>query len=186
MNYYDIAFSDASKKLQEHFGSRNTYSKVEKRGVKEGLSDNEIRFINERDSFYMASTGDNGYPYIQHRGGPKGFVKVLNNKSFAFADFAGNGQFVSAGNIATNNKVALIMVSYPHRARLKLYARASILALEDDTALAKKLLQDDYKATPERIIVLDIDAYDWNCPQHITPRYTLAEIEASMNGDVGV
>jgi predicted pyridoxine 5'-phosphate oxidase superfamily flavin-nucleotide-binding protein len=180
MNYHNIAFSDASKKLQEYYGSRTMYANVEKLGVKDGLSANEIRFITDRDSFYMASVGENGFPYIQHRGGPKGFVKVLDEKTIAFIDFAGNKQFVSVGNIASNNKVALIMVSYPHRARLKLYAKAELVGLEDNPELTQKLLLENYKFRPERIIKLEIEAFDWNCPQHITPRYTLAEIEESI------
>ncbi|WP_044170656.1 pyridoxamine 5'-phosphate oxidase family protein [Flectobacillus major] len=186
MNYYNIAFSDASKKLQERFGSRNTYSKAEKFGVKEGLSDNEIRFIEERDSFYMATIGTNGFPYIQHRGGPTGFVKVIDDKTIAFLDFAGNRQFVSVGNMLSNDKVALIMVSYPHRARIKLYAKARIEELDANPALTEQLQLDNYKSRPERIIILDIEAFDWNCPQHITPRYTLAEIEESINGDLDI
>jgi len=183
MNYYNIAFSEASKKLQEYFGSRTTYSNVEKFGVKDGLSDNEIRFIDDRDSFYMASVGENGYPYIQHRGGPKGFVKVIDKQTIAFLDFSGNKQFVSVGNITSNDKVALIMVSYPHKARLKMYARAKLLSLEDNPELTQKLLLKNYKARAERIILLEVEAFDWNCPKHITPRYTLEEIETSINSE---
>ncbi len=177
MNYYKTGFSEASKKLQEQFGSRNTYSKAERYGVKDGLTDNEINFIEDRDSFYMASVGENGFPYIQHRGGPKGFLKVLDEKTLAFLDFVGNKQFISIGNLATNEKVALILVSYPHKVRLKIYAKAKILSLTDYPELYNDLIQGDYKGHPERIIFLEIEAYDWNCSQHITPRYTLEEIE---------
>jgi uncharacterized protein len=178
MNYYKTAFSEASKKLQEQFGSRQTYSKAEKYGVQDGLSDNEVRFIEDRDSFYMATVGENGFPYIQHRGGPKGFLSVLDEKKVAFLDFAGNKQYISVGNMATNDKVSLFLISYSHKARLKIYAKAIVLSLEENPDLTQKLMLQDYKYKPERIIVLDIEAYDWNCSQHITPRYTLEEIDA--------
>src|SRR5436190_1624659 len=117
-NYETIAFSDEAKKLQKKFGSRNAYARLEKNIFYDGLTENEVQFIMERDSFYMASMGDNGYPYIQHRGGPEGFVKVIDSKTIAFSDFRGNKQYISVGNIATNNKIALIMVDYPRRTRL--------------------------------------------------------------------
>ena len=181
MNYPALAFSDASKLLQKEFGSRNSYERVEKNNVVDGLTDNEARFIKAQDHFYMASIGQNGFPYIQHRGGPKGFVAVLDRKTLAFVDFAGNKQYISAGNIATNSNVALIMVSYPHKTRLKLYAKASIVQLEDAPALFDQIDPADYEHKPERMMVLDIQAYDWNCPQHITPRYTSEEVEAAFS-----
>lgn len=177
MNYSQLAFSDAAKVLQEEFGSRSIYEQMEKYNVVDGLTDNEIRFINNQDHFYMSSSGNNGYPYIQHRGGPKGFVKVLDNHTLAFVDFSGNKQYISAGNIETNPNVALIMISYPHRARLKLYARARAVQLADAPDLFAQIDPSGYKHRPERIILLHIQAYDWNCPQHITPRYTSEEIE---------
>ncbi len=180
MNYAQLAFTDAVKDLQETFGSRKTYERVEKHKVVDGLTDNEIEFISERDSFYMSTIGENGYPYIQHRGGPKGFVKVIDNKTMAIVDFTGNKQYISAGNLATHTQVALIMVSYPHQARLKIYADVKIIRLEDDPSLFKLIDPVDYKHNPERIFVFDIKAYDWNCPQHITPRYTHEEIETAL------
>ena len=180
MNYAQLAFTDAIKELQEDNGSRQTYARVEKNNVTDGLTDNEIGFIEDRDSFYMASYGENGYPYIQHRGGPKGFVKVIDNHTIGFVDFAGNKQYISVGNIATQSHVGIIMVSYPHQARLKLYADARTVQREEDKQLFKLLDPADYKHRPERMILFDIKAYDWNCPQHITPRYTVAEIEAAL------
>ncbi len=177
MNYATLAFSDAAKALQTEFGSRKNYERVEKNGVVDGLSDNEINFIERQDHFYMASFGENGFPYIQHRGGPAGFVKIIDHKTLAFVDFTGNKQYISAGNIATNPNVALIMISYPHQARLKMYAKAKILEIEEDAALFKKIDPADYKHRPEWMMLLDIQAYDWNCPQHIIPRYTSEEIE---------
>ena len=143
----------------------------------DGLTENEIQFISNMDSFYQATIGENGYPYIQYRGGPKGFVKVLNKKRIGFIDFRGNMQYISVGNMATNNNAAIIMVDYPARARLKMFAKASVIELKDDPGLYKLLDLKDYQFRPERMMVFDIEAYDWNCPQQITPRYTLEDIE---------
>ena len=179
-NFASIAFTDEIKALQEKHGSRKSYARMEKEVYQEGLTENEIAFIAGRDSFYMATMGESGFPYIQHRGGPKGFIKVLDAKRIGFIDFKGNMQYVSVGNIAGNNKVALIMVDYPSRTRLKIYARAEITELDDDPALYELLDLSEYKFRPERMMILHIEAYDWNCPQHITPRYTLEEIEEAF------
>jgi len=176
-NFASIAFSDEVKALQEKYGSRASYARMEQAVYQDGLTENEIGFISQRDSFYMASTGKNGFPYIQHRGGPKGFIKVLDAKRIGFADFKGNMQYISVGNIAADNKVALIMVDYPSKARLKIYARAEIVELKDGNELHELLNLGEYKFRPERLMILHIEAYDWNCPQHITPRYTLEEIQ---------
>ncbi|GAA4307963.1 pyridoxamine 5'-phosphate oxidase family protein [Mucilaginibacter gynuensis] len=176
MNYSELAFSDAAKALQVQYGSRRIYEQVEKQNIVDGLTDNEKLFIAHQDHFYMASIGENGYPYIQHRGGPEGFVKILDDHTLAFVDFSGNKQYITAGNIETDSHVSIIMISYPHRARLKLYAKARVLTLQDDPELFARIDPADYKHRPERMFVLDIIAYDWNCPQHITPRYTTDEI----------
>lgn len=176
-NFASIAFSDEVKALQEKYGSRASYARMEQTVYQDGLTENEIDFISQRDSFYMATTGENGFPYIQHRGGPKGFIKVLDAKRIGFADFKGNMQYISVGNIAAGNKVALIMVDYPAKARLKIYARAEIVELKDGNELHELLNLGEYKFRPERLMILHIEAYDWNCPQHITPRYTLEEIQ---------
>lgn len=181
-NFAAIAFTDAVKALQEKNGSRAGYARMESQTYVDGLTESEIDFIAQRDSFYMATIGENGFPYIQHRGGPKGFVKVLDPKRIGFLDFRGNRQFISVGNIATNNNVALIMVDYPARARLKMYARAEIVELNDEPELFDALNLADYNFRPERMMVLHIEAYDWNCPQHITPRYTVEEIEEAFAG----
>lgn len=180
MNYSELGFSEAAKLLQEKYGSRTAYEQMEKRNVVDGLTQNETTFIANQDHFYMASLGENGFPYIQHRGGPNGFVKVLDNKTIAFVDFSGNKQYISAGNIQTEPKVALIMVSYPHKARLELYAKARIVELADEPELFAITDVTGYKHKPERMIVLEIAAYDWNCPQHITPRYTAEDIEMAF------
>jgi uncharacterized protein len=179
-NFASLAFTDAVKALQEKNGSRSSYARMEQQTYVDGLTENEIDFISQRDSFYMASIGENGFPYIQHRGGPKGFVKVLDEKRIGFIDFKGNMQYISVGNIETNKNVSLIMVDYPAKARLKIYAKAEIVELKDNPALYDSLDLKEYKFRPERMMVLHIEAYDWNCPQHITPRYTVEEIEAAF------
>jgi uncharacterized protein len=180
MNYAQLAFTDAIKKMQEETGSRSSYDRMEKMSVVDGLTENEVHFIGDRDSFYMSSFGENEYPYIQHRGGPAGFIKVIDHKTIGIVDFSGNRQYISTGNISKNENVALIMVSYPQRARLKIYAKAKIVELKDNEALYDLLKPEDYKFRPERMMVFEIQAYDWNCPQHITPRYTSEEIEQAL------
>lgn len=181
-NFAALAFTDTVKAMQEKLGSRASYARMERDTYVDGLTENEIDFIAQRDSFYIASFGENSFPYIQHRGGPKGFVKVLDAKRIGFIDFRGNMQYISVGNIATNNNVALIMVDYPAKARLKILARAEIVELKDAPSLYDLLDFDDYKFKPERMMVLHVEAYDWNCPQHITPRYTVEDIEEAFAG----
>lgn len=181
-NFAALAFTDAVKAMQEKAGSRSGYARMERDSFVDGLTESEMDFIAERDSFYMASIGENNFPYIQHRGGPKGFIKVLDEKRIGFIDFRGNMQYITVGNMATNNNVALIMVDYPARARLKILARAEVVELKDDPSLYALLDLENYKFKPERMMVFHIEAYDWNCPQHITPRYTVQEIEEAFAG----
>jgi predicted pyridoxine 5'-phosphate oxidase superfamily flavin-nucleotide-binding protein len=177
MNYSQLAFTDAVKQLQERMGSRLNYERVEKMSYTDGLTDDETNFIANIDSFYIASFGENGYPYIQHRGGPKGFIRVIDNVTIGIVDFVGNRQYISAGNISRNPKVSLILLSYPLRARLKIYAEAEIIELNEDNGLYEFLRPEDYKFKPERMMVFNIKAYDWNCPQHINPKYSIEEVE---------
>jgi len=179
-NYGEIAFAPAVKALQERLGSRRSYARMERDTYVDGLTENETTFITNMDSFYMATIGANGYPYIQYRGGPKGFLKVLDVKRLGFIDFRGNMQYISAGNIATNNKVSIIMVDYPARQRLKIFAQANIVELADNPDLYESLDLEGYDFRPERMMVFDIEAYDWNCPQHIIQRYTLEEIQEAF------
>lgn len=176
-NYAAIAFSTAVREMQEKAGSRNSYARMEKIRHEDGLTENETAFIAQQDSFYMATIGQNGYPYIQHRGGPKGFLKILDNKRIGFIDFYGNKQFISAGNLAGDSKVAIIMVDYPSRTRLKLYARGEVAELKGNDNLYEQLKPAEYNFRASAIMLFHIDAYDWNCPQHITRRYTLEDIE---------
>ena len=175
-NFAEIAFTDYVKKLQEQHGSRRGYERMEKFNNVDGLNVNEVTFIQNRDSFYLASIGVKEFPYVQHRGGPKGFLKVLDSKRIGFIDFVGNKQYVSVGNMATNNNVSLIMIDYPSKTRLKIFAKAEVVELKDNLELYDLLQLEDYKFRPERMLIFHIEAYDWNCPQHIIPRYTINEI----------
>ncbi|MFT4255302.1 MAG: pyridoxamine 5'-phosphate oxidase family protein, partial [Caulobacter sp.] len=146
----------------------------------EAFTENEEAFIAERDSFYMASVSDTGWPYVQYRGGPPGFLKVIDETTLAFADFHGNRQYISVGNLDANDRVALILVDYPRRARLKILAHAERLSLDADPALLARVSDPAYRAKPERIFRLRLAAFDWNCPQHIVPRFTEAEVSRAV------
>jgi uncharacterized protein len=175
-NFAEIAFSAEAKALQKKFGSREAYERMERTTVYEGLTIQEEKFISQRDSFYMSTVGENGFPYIQHRGGPKGFLKILDKNRLGFVDFKGNMQYVSVGNLATNNKIALFLMDYARKRRLKIYATVEVVELKDHQDLYDLLDLEDYKFSPERMFVFHIEAFDWNCPQHITPRYTIDEL----------
>lgn len=179
-NYASLAFTEPVKAVQERYGSRQTYDRVERNTRFVGLTNNEIDFIADRDSFYLASYGENGFPYIQHRGGPRGFLKAIDDKTLGFVDFRGNKQYISVGNVLTHPNVSLILVDYAHQARLKLYAEAEIVELADRPDLFALLDPASYRHTPERMLLLHVKAFDWNCPQHITPRYTLDEINGLL------
>lgn len=142
------------------------------------LTDSEIEFIQARDSFYMASVNEDGWPYIQHRGGPKGFLRVINPAQLAFADYRGNRQLLTTGNVAVNDRVALFLMDYPQRTRLKILGHARVEDAREHPELVKALAEPELRRTVERLFFVDIVSYDWNCPQHITPRYTGEEIEA--------
>ncbi len=175
-NFTKIAFTESVKKVQEKFGSRDAYSRFEE-VEKFELTQNEKFFIAERDSFYLATVGENGFPYLQHRGGPKGFLKILDDSTIGFADFSGNKQFISVGNINSTKKATLFLMDYRSKTRLKIWAESSILELDENPELLEKLRPKNYKANVERIIIFKIVGYDWNCPQHITERYTIEELE---------
>ena len=175
--FAEIAFTPNVRDAQEENGSRRSYARMEDgRTHHNALGEQETAFISARDSFYLATVSETGWPYIQHRGGPKGFLKVLDEKTVAFADFKGNRQYVSVGNLAGDDRVSLILVDYPNRARLKILGRARIVGA-DDPGLLKRLAPENYRAVIERAFVITVEAFDWNCPQHITPRFTVPEIE---------
>jgi uncharacterized protein len=171
----DIAFSDTVKNIQKEKGSRDTYAHMEQRGSwEDAVTDFLAKFIAQRDSFYMATVNAEGQPYIQHRGGPKGFLKVIDRNTLGFADFKGNRQYISYGNLEDNNKVCLFLMDYPNRTRIKLWGTSEVI--EDDETLIKNLSVSDYKGVTERAFIIHIEAWDQNCPQHIEPRYTKQEI----------
>lgn len=174
--YAKLMFSPAAKALQTQGRSRDTYARMEQgEDYNYLLSDNEAQFIRQRDSLYMASVSESGWPYVQHRGGPPGFIKVLNAATLGFADYRGNRQYISAGNVQSNNRVSLFLMDYPNRRRLKVAGRLEFID-SDDTRL-HALLDPNYRARIERGVLIHIAAFDWNCPQHITPRYTDADID---------
>lgn len=175
-NYAEIAFTSDVRREQEKYGSRRQYERMEKVARGTELTFAEADFIETRDSFYLATVGDNGYPYVQYRGGPTGFLRVLDAKTLGYADFRGNLQYVSVGNLRRNNKAALILMDYPHRRRLKIFATVRVFEADEAADLIERLAPTDYPAKIERAMILHVDAFDWNCPQHITPRYTVDEI----------
>jgi hypothetical protein len=179
-SFLDLASSASVKSAQAEMGSDHLWTpgRVDRRS--EAFTADEEAFIAARDSFYMASLSETGWPYVQHRGGPPGFLKVIDETTLAFADFRGNRQYISVGNLDANDRVALILVDYPRRARLKILAHAERLALDAEPELLSKLLVPGYRAKPERIFRLRLAAFDWNCPQHIVPRFTEAEISHAV------
>ena len=176
--YEEIAFTPAVRARQEANGSAKAYD-----GFDQGpehhdrLGPIEADFVGRRDSFYMASVGEAGWPYIQHRGGPPGFLKVLDDKTIAFADYRGNRQYVSVGNVGGDDRVALFLMDYPNKTRLKLFGRAR---LTEDPEVVARLMDEGYKARPERGWLIEVAGFAWNCPQHITPRFTEVEIIAGV------
>lgn len=177
--FADIAFTPAVRAMQDAMGSRKAYARLDGPEVSHAvLGEAEASFIAARDSVYMATVGETGWPYIQHRGGPAGFVRVLDETTIGFADFRGNRQYVSVGNIADNDRVSLFFMDYASRTRLKLLGRARAVDVSDPV-VADRLVVPGYRAHPERGILIDVEAFDWNCSQHITPRFSLAQVETA-------
>lgn len=180
--FFDLAFTPSVKAQQEQHGSRGAYARVEGHGHtdNDALSDVEKAFIGARDSFYLATVTETRWPYVQHRGGPAGFVHVVDDATIAWAELSGNRQYISAGNVAADDRVAIIMVDYPRRRRLKIMGHMSVDKPSANPELLSALAVDD-PAEIERIVTVKVAAFDWNCPQHITQRYTAAQIETLMN-----
>jgi hypothetical protein len=189
-NFGKLVFTPASKELQEKHGSRRQYARLEEVATPDRFGPNEQRYIATRDSFYMASVTADGWPYVQHRGGPPGFVKVLDPTTIAFADFRGNKQYVTTGNIRGNpgdddakgdDRVAMILMDYPSQSRLKILGRAELVEPDAQPERFQELIgrvrDPDYKAQVESIMVVHVEAYDWNCQQHIVPRYTAEQVQ---------
>ncbi|MGA1801589.1 pyridoxamine 5'-phosphate oxidase family protein [Rhizobium sp. HT1-10] len=173
--FMDIAITPAVRRTQAEMGADRLWSDFKGHREFDRFSMREAAFIAERDSFYMASVSETGWPYVQHRGGPAGFLKVLDDRTLAFVDYRGNRQYISTGNLAENDRTCLFLIDYPSRSRLKIYARAEKLALDADPVLTATITDEGYGAKAERIFRLKLEAFDWNCPQHIVPRYTEAE-----------
>ena len=172
----DVAFTPAVKAWQESKASRAGYRKMEEKGGwRDAVDAGLAAYIGERDSFYLGTASADGQPYIQHRGGKKGFLKVLDEKTLAFADFRGNKQYISAGNLSENPKAYIFLMDYANRRRIKIWGTAEVV--EDDPDLLARLVDPDYKAVPERAIVFKIAAWDVNCPQHIPRKFGQGEIE---------
>ena len=165
---------------QRDNGSRRQWEDFSGDRAFDRFTENEAAFIAARDSFYLASISESGWPYVQHRGGPVGFVKILDDKTLGFADFRGNRQYLSLGNIAADNRVALILMDYPNKARLKILGRLTAHDLTQDPDLGERLRDPGYRGAIERGLLLTLEAFDWNCPQHITPRFTQAEVEQAL------
>jgi predicted pyridoxine 5'-phosphate oxidase superfamily flavin-nucleotide-binding protein len=180
-HFGDIAFTPAVQAAQIARGSRRAYAaqaaQAERVHDNDRLGEDEAAFIALRDSFYMASVSETGWPYVQHRGGPVGFLKVLDDHTIGFADFGGNRQYISVGNVGGDDRVCLFLMDYPHRARLKILGHARLTEAPDDVA---RLTVPDYRAPVERGWLITVAAFDWNCQKHIVPRYTVPEIETMV------
>jgi len=175
----DVAFTPVVKAIQARKGSREAYAHVEKHGGwRTEIDDKLAGFLANTNSFYMATATKDGQPYIQHRGGPKGFVKILDKNTIAFADYAGNQQYLTQGNLSENPKAHIFIMDYAHRRRVKIWGEARVI--EDDPALTEALMPKGYRARPEQVIVFKIAAWDTNCPQHIPQKFDAADVAAAM------
>lgn len=174
----DIAFTPAVKRAQEARGSREGYERsTARRDWPATITEELAAFVRERDSLYLATASADGQPYVQHRGGPKGFLVVLDDRHLALADYRGNRQYITVGNLSENDKAFLFLMDYPNRRRIKIWGTATIV--EDDPELIERVRDPEYDAHVERVIVFLVEAWDVNCPQHIRPRYTVEEIGSS-------
>lgn len=174
----DVAFTPAVKAIQARKGSREAYAQVEQRGWRTEIDENLAAFLADANSFYFATASADGQPYIQHRGGPKGFIKILDNRTIAFADFSGNRQYITQGNLSENPRAYIFVMDYAHRRRVKLWGEARVL--DDDPALTQSLMPKGYRARPEQVILFKISAWDTNCPQHIPQKFDAADVAAVL------
>ncbi|MET0173132.1 MAG: pyridoxamine 5'-phosphate oxidase family protein [Agrobacterium vaccinii] len=178
-HFLEVAVTPSVRAAQAEMGADQIWLGGQDR-PSDRLTENEIAFIASRDSFYMASVSETDWPYVQHRGGQSGFLKVIDEQTLAFADYRGNRQYISTGNFAVNDRTCLFLMDYARRARLKIYAHVEHLTLEEDPALTAAVSDLNYRARAERVFKLRLEAFDWNCPQHITPRYTEHEVEQAV------
>jgi predicted pyridoxine 5'-phosphate oxidase superfamily flavin-nucleotide-binding protein len=180
--YIQMTSTPAVRAARQRYGGAGRYdSRGEAAGtlpdtVPDNLGEAEVAFIDERDGFYVASVSETGWPYVQFRGGPRGFLRVLDSSTLGFADFRGNRQYITAGNVAADDRVALFLMDYAHQQRLKIMGHARIVDVTDDPAAAKSLAMPGYPGRIERVVFVTVEAFDWNCQQHITPRFTEAEL----------
>lgn len=177
--FLDIAVTPSVRAVQEQMGVAHIWQDFQGQRAFDRFTDGEAEFITQRDSFYLATVSETGWPYMQHRGGPRGFLKLVDEHTLAFADYRGNKQYISTGNIAANERACLFLMDYAHRERLKIYVHVEVLAPEEDPALTALVTDNGYKAKIERIFRLRLETFDWNCPQHITPRFTEQEVRAA-------
>jgi hypothetical protein len=178
--FLNIAGTPSVQEAQQSNGSGNYWAAFKGDRTFDRFTNAEWQFIAARDSFYMATVSETGWPYVQHRGGPPGFIRALDDKTLAIADFRGNRQYISLGNISSGSRALLFLMDYPHRSRLKIFAHVEVKSLDENPELAKAVATPDYKAKPERILLFHLDAFDWNCPQHITPRFTEEEVAEAL------
>jgi predicted pyridoxine 5'-phosphate oxidase superfamily flavin-nucleotide-binding protein len=175
----DVAFTPSVKAIQARKGSREAYARVEEQGGwRTEIDENLAAFLADTNSFYLATASGDGQPYIQHRGGPKGFVKVLDKQTIAFADYSGNRQYITQGNLLENRKAHIFVMDYAHRRRVKIWGEARVV--EDDPALLASLIPKGYRARPEQVILFKIAAWDTNCPQHIPQKFDAADVAAAL------
>ena len=175
----DVAFTPSVKAVQTRKGSRSSYARVEERGRwQTRINPDLARFIEAQTSVFLATVNSEGQPYIQHRGGPAGFLKVLDDKTIGFADFVGNKQYITQGNLAENHKAHLFLIDFAHRQRIKIWGEARVI--EGDAELMARLMPHGYKARPEQVILFTVSAWDANCPQHIPQRFEAADVVAAL------
>ena len=176
--YHQLLFTPNVKAEQTAHGSRDMYEKHEQGApaIPDLITEAEAAFIGSRDSFYMSTVGETGWPYVQHRGGPAGFVRVLDESTLGMADFRGNRQYITVGNLLSEDRASLFFMDYANKRRLKVLARCARIDLSEDTALADRLALPSYRAKAEHALIFRVAAFEWNCPAHITPRYSEAEI----------
>lgn len=183
-HYGSIAFTDAVVGVQREHGSDGFYGRKRVQGNAapgiDALTDDEREYLAERDSFYLATVSETGWPYVQYRGGPRGFLRVVDDHTIGWADFRGNLQYISTGNVGGDDRVAIIALDYAHQRRLKIFGHARVVTVAEDPALVKSFADPDYSAEVERAVLVTVEAFDWNCQQHITPRFSAAELEPHL------
>ncbi len=179
--FLDIAVTPSVRAAQAEMGADTIWTDFPGHREFDKFTEGEKAFIGERDSIYVASVSETGWPYVQHRGGPKGFLKVIDDTTLAFADYRGNRQYISTGNWAANDRACLFLMDYPHRARLKIYVHVEKLGIADDPLLTEAVTDGAYKAKIERIFRLRLESFDWNCQQHITPRFSEEEVRSAIS-----